>query len=73
MRSHHPEECATFFPDKPDAKVRHTAIRLAALEGTAGTGLEAEPAAKGGGGGGAADVPTIIQPVVAPFVHVALA
>ena len=32
MRSHHPEECATFFPDKPDAKVRHTATRLAALD-----------------------------------------
>ena len=42
MRSFHPEEYATFFPDKPDAKVRHTATGLAALEGTAGTDLEAE-------------------------------
>jgi len=69
MRSHHPEECATFFPDKPDAKVRHTAIRLAALEGTAGTGLEAEPAAKGGGGGGAADVTTAVQKLSAAEAH----
>ena len=42
MRRFHPEEYATFFPDKPDAKVRHTATGLAALEGTAGTDLEAE-------------------------------
>ena len=62
----HREEYVKIF--KSGAEVRRTATGLAA-QGTAGTGPEAEPPAKGGGGGGAADVTAAVQKLSAVEAH----
>ena len=68
LETYHHEEYVKIFPGKSGAKVRRTATGLAA-QGTADTGLEAEPAAKGGGGGGAADVTAAVQKLSAVEAH----